>query len=102
MTPGEIRACYRLYAAHRRSHEICTFPETPTMNSAGDLDGLAVLLRLHTSFEGLARGIAERDPGDHSCWTRRSLAKDARVVRCPVVRSRRSGGTLRALEWPQL
>ena len=48
MTPGEIRACYRLYAAHRRSHEICTFPETiPVMNNAGDPDDLAVLLRLH-------------------------------------------------------
>jgi len=67
MTPGEIRACYRLYAAHRRSHEICTFPETPTTNNAGDLDDLAVLLRLHPGPEGLARGIAQCDPGDHLC-----------------------------------
>jgi hypothetical protein len=68
MTPGEIRACYRLYAAHRRSHEICTFPETiPIMNNARDLDDLAVLLRLHTGLERLARGIAQRDPGDHLC-----------------------------------
>ena len=51
MTPGEIRACYRLYAAHRRSHEICTFPETTrVMNNAGDPDDLAVLLRLHTGL----------------------------------------------------
>jgi hypothetical protein len=57
MTPGEIRACYRLYAAHRMSHEICAFPRTiPAMNSPGDPDELAVLLRLHT---GLAREIGQ-------------------------------------------
>jgi hypothetical protein len=43
MTPEQIRACYRLYAAHRRSHEICTFPEIiPVTNNAGDPDDLAV------------------------------------------------------------
>jgi hypothetical protein len=68
MTPAEIRACYRLYAAHRRSHEICTFPETiPVMNNAGDPGDLAVLLRLHTGLEGLAREIVRGDPNDHLC-----------------------------------
>jgi hypothetical protein len=57
MTPDEIRACYRLYAAHRMSHEICAFPRTiQVVNSPGDLDELAVLLRLHT---GLAREIGQ-------------------------------------------
>jgi len=55
MTPDEIRACYRLYAAHRMSHEICAFPRTiQVMNSPSDPD--AVLLRLHTGLIGhLAR-----------------------------------------------
>jgi len=45
MTPGEIRACYRLYAAHRKSHEICAFPGTiPAASNAGNLDDLAVFL----------------------------------------------------------
>jgi len=67
MTPGEIRACYRLYAAYRRSHEICTFPEaTRVINNAGDPDDLAIMLRLHTGLEGLAREIAQGDPNDHS------------------------------------
>jgi hypothetical protein len=57
MTPGEIRACHRLYAAHRMSREICAFPRTiPGMNGPGDPDELAVLLRLHT---GLAREIGQ-------------------------------------------
>jgi len=52
MTPGEIRACYRLYAAHRMSHEICAFPRTiRVVNSPGDPDELAVLLRVHTARE---------------------------------------------------
>ena len=64
MTPGEIRACYRLYAAHRKSHEICTFPGTILATSnAGDLDDLAVLLRLHSGLEG-ARDIGHGDPND--------------------------------------
>ena len=51
MTPDEIRACYRLYAAHRKSREICTFPGTiPATSNAGDLDDLAVLLRLHSGL----------------------------------------------------
>jgi hypothetical protein len=65
MTPDEIRACYRLYAAHRKSHEICTFPGTVLATSnAGDLDDLAVLLRLHSGLEGLARDIGHGDPND--------------------------------------
>jgi hypothetical protein len=65
MTPGEIRACYRLYAAHRKSREICTFPRTICATSnAGDLGDLAVLLRLHTGLEGLARDIGHGDPND--------------------------------------
>jgi hypothetical protein len=62
MTPDEIRACYRLYAAHRKSHEICTFPATILATSnVGDLDDLAVLLRLHSGLEGLARDIGHGD-----------------------------------------
>jgi hypothetical protein len=65
MTPDEIRACCRLYAAHRKSHEICTFPGTILATSkAGDLDDLAVLLRLHSGLEGLARDIGHGDPND--------------------------------------
>jgi hypothetical protein len=62
MTPDEIRACYRLYAAHRKSREICTFPRTIPATSTGDLDDLAVLLRLHTGLEVLARDIGHGDP----------------------------------------
>jgi hypothetical protein len=65
MSPGEIRACYRLYAAHRRSHEICTFAGTiPAMNNAGDPDDPADLLRLYAGLEGLAREIGHGDPND--------------------------------------
>ena len=65
MTPGEIRACYRLYAAHRKSHEICAFPGTiPAASNAGNSDDLAVLLRLQTHLEELARDIGYRDPND--------------------------------------
>jgi hypothetical protein len=65
MTPDEIRACCRLYAAHRKSHEICTFPGNVLATSnAGDLDDLAVLLRLHSGLEGLARDIGHGDPND--------------------------------------
>jgi hypothetical protein len=65
MTPGEIRACYRLYAAHRKSHEICAFPRTiPATSNAEVSDGLAVLLRLHTGLEGLARDIGHGDLND--------------------------------------
>ena len=105
MTPGEIRACYRLYAAHRKSHEICTFPRTiPATSNAGDLGDLAVLLRLYTGLEGLPRDIGHGDQNDDSRPTRRacrSSAKDACIVRCPVVRSRCSGRALRQLAWPQ-
>jgi hypothetical protein len=73
MTPGEIRACYRLYAAHRQSHEICTFPSTiPATNNARDSDDLAVLLRLHIDLDGLACDIGHGDPNDDS---RPALAK---------------------------
>ena len=65
MTPGEIRACYRLYAAHRKSHEICAFPGTiPAASNAGNLDGLAVLLRLQTGLEELVRDIGHHNTND--------------------------------------
>ena len=65
MTPGEITACYRLYAAHRKSHEICTFSGTiPATSNARDSDDLAVLLRLHIGLDGLARDIGHGDPND--------------------------------------
>ena len=65
MTPGEIRACYQLYAAHRKSHEICAFPRAiPATSNTEDSDDLAVLLRLHSGLEGLARDIGHGDPND--------------------------------------
>jgi hypothetical protein len=65
MSPGEIRACYRLYAAHRKSHEISTFPGTiPATSNARDSDDLAVLLGLHIGLDGLARDIGHSDPND--------------------------------------
>jgi hypothetical protein len=65
MTPGEIRACYELYAAHRKSHEICAFPDTILATSNdGDSDDLAVLLRLHIGLEGLVRDMGHGDPND--------------------------------------
>jgi len=65
MTPGEISACHRLYAAHRRSREICTFAGTiPAMNNAGNPGDLAVLLRLHTGVEWLARDMAHGESND--------------------------------------
>ena len=57
MTPDEIRACYRLYAAHRKSREICTF-------NTEDSDDLAILLRLHIGLERLASDIGHGDPND--------------------------------------
>jgi hypothetical protein len=46
-------------------NEICTFPGTILATSnAGDLDDLAVLLRLHSGLEGLARDIGHGDPND--------------------------------------
>jgi len=64
MTPDEIRACCRLYAAHRKSHEICTFPGTiPATSNGSDLDDLAGLLRLHSGLEG-ARDFGHGDPND--------------------------------------
>jgi hypothetical protein len=63
MTPGEIRACYRLYAAHRKSHEICAFPGTiPAASNPGNSGDLAVLLRLQTGLEGLGRDNGHGDP----------------------------------------
>ena len=65
MTPGEISACYRLYAAHRKSHEICAFARAiPAASNAGNLDDLAFLLCLQTGLEGLVRDIGHRDPND--------------------------------------
>ena len=79
MSSGEIRACYRLYAAHRKSHEISTFPRTiPAESNAGDLGDLAVLLRPHTGLEGLARDIGHGDPNDD---LRPALAKPADLLR---------------------
>jgi hypothetical protein len=53
MSPGEITACYRLYAAHRRSNEICAFPEAIlAMNDVENSAELAVLLSLHTGLQG--------------------------------------------------
>jgi len=99
MAPDETRACYRLYTAHRRSHEICTFPETiPVMGNAGNPGDLAVLLRLHTGIEGLRREIVQSDPNDYlslSAVGPLGHSKDARIVRYPVVRSWRSGRALR-------
>ena len=71
MSPGEIRACYRLYAAHRRSNEICAFPKAIlAMNDVGASAELAAL-RLHTGLEGLAREVGQGDPNDD--------------LRCPAV-----------------
>ena len=70
MSPGEIRACYRLYAAHRKSHEIFAFPEAILANHVGAPAELATL-RLHTTLEGLAREVGHRDPNDD--------------LRCPTV-----------------
>ena len=65
MSPGEITACYRLYAVHRRSNEICAFPKAIlAMNDVGDPAELAVLLRLHTGLEGLRHEIGHSDPKD--------------------------------------
>ena len=71
MTPGEIRACYRLYAADRKSHEICAFSGTIfAAFNAGNSDDLAVLLRLQTGLEELARDIDHRDPNDDPALAR--------------------------------
>jgi hypothetical protein len=65
MSPGEITACYRLYAVHRRSNEICAFPEAIlAMNDVGAFAELAVLLRLHTGLEELRHEIGDGDPPD--------------------------------------
>ena len=70
MSPDEIRACYRLHAAHRKSREICAFPGTvPLMDNAGDRDDLAVLLSLHIGLERLGRDIGHCDPKDDLCRT---------------------------------
>ena len=65
MSPGEIAACCRLYAAHRKLNEICAFPETIlAMNDVGACAELAVLLPLHTGLEGLRHEIGHGDPKD--------------------------------------
>ena len=105
MTPGEIRACCRLYAAHRKSHEICTFPEPiPVINNAGDPDDLAVVLRLHPGLEGLAREIGQGDPNDHLSPSAAGHVGHLRKIASltAIVRFRRSGGARRHLGWPQL
>jgi len=95
MSPGEITACYRLYAVHRRSNEICAFPKAIlAMNDVGASAELAVLLRLHTGLEGLRHEIGQGrlTPGRRRAF--RSFAKDSCIVSCSVRRSRRSGGAL--------
>ena len=65
MSPGEITACYRLYAVHRKSNEICAFPEAIlAMNDVGASAELAVLLRLHTGLEGLRHEIGHGESKD--------------------------------------
>ena len=65
MSPGEITACYRLYAVHRRSNEICAFPKAIlAMNDVGASAELAVLLRLQIGLEGLRHEIGHGDPKD--------------------------------------
>ena len=65
MSPGEITACYRLYAVHRRSNEICAFPKAIlAMNDVGASAELAVLLGLQTGLEGLRHEIGHGDPKD--------------------------------------
>ena len=65
MSPGEITACYRLYAVHRRSNEICAFPKAIlAMNDVGASADLAILLRLHTGLEELRHEIGHGDPKD--------------------------------------
>src|SRR5215472_12919759 len=56
MPPGEIRACYRLYAAHRKAHEIYAFPNAILANDVTTPAELAAL-HLHTGLEGLAREV---------------------------------------------
>ena len=65
MSPGEITACYRLYAVHRRSNEICAFPKAIlAMSDVGASAELAVLLRPHTGLEGLRHEVGHGDPKD--------------------------------------
>ena len=97
MSPGEIRACYRLYAVHRRSNEICAFPKAIlAMNDVGASADLAILLRLHTGLEGLRPEIGHGDTKD-DLRPFRSFAKDSCIVSCAVLRSRRAGGALRVI-----
>ena len=71
MSPGEITACYRLYAAHRRSSQICAFPEAIlAMNDVGATADVAFLSRLHTDLEGLRHETV----GEHSGHLRKILA----------------------------
>jgi|SRR5215472_13831648 len=63
MSPGEITACYRLYAVHRRSSEVCAFPEAIlAMNDVGASAELAVVLRLDIGLEGLRHETGHGDP----------------------------------------
>ena len=65
MSPGEITACYRLYAVHRRSNEICAFPKAIlAMNDVGASAELAVFLCLQIRLEGLRHEIGHGDPKD--------------------------------------
>ena len=63
MSPGEIAACYRLYAVHRRSNEICAFPEAIlAMDDVGASAELAVMSRLNGGLEGPRHEIGHGDP----------------------------------------
>src|SRR5262249_16796797 len=63
MSPGEITACYRLYAVHRRSNEIWALPKgNLAMNDVGASADLAILLRLHTGLEEVRHEIGHGDP----------------------------------------
>jgi hypothetical protein len=67
MSPGEIRACNRLYAAHRRSKEICAFSEAfLAIKDVGASAELAALLCLRTDLEGLRHEIGYGDPNNSS------------------------------------
>jgi hypothetical protein len=65
MSPGEVRACYQLYAAHRMSREICTFHATIRVtNDVAEPDDLAMVLRLHRGFDGLAGALGHGNSND--------------------------------------
>jgi hypothetical protein len=96
MTPGEIRACYRLYAAHRKSREICTFAGTiPVINKPGDQTTSPVCCAYIPALKGwratlaTATPIARPSPGTSVTFAPRPnnwAAKDASTFRALVGR----------------